>query len=157
MFAEIKNGVVVTFPYDYDTLTKKNPYTKFDQTDLFTMYAGTDDNLDGNELVRVTQIEPPTFNEQTQKIIQNAAPTLINGVWTLGWSIQTLTQAEQNEQTTNKARFVRLTRDAELAKTDWRFRSDMTPSQAWKDYCQALRDVPSQAGFPWSVVFPTQP
>jgi len=157
MFAEIKNGVVVTFPYDYDTLTKKNPYTKFDQTDLFTMYAGTDDNLDGNELVRVTQIEPPTFNEQTQKIIQNAAPTLINGVWTLGWSIQTLTQAEQNEQTTNKARFVRLTRDAELAKTDWRFRSDMTPSQAWKDYCQALRDVPSQTGFPWSVVFPTQP
>jgi len=157
MFAEIKNGVVVTFPYDYDTLTKKNPYTKFDQTDLFTMYAGTDDNLDGNELVRVTQIEPPTFNEQTQKIIQNAAPTLINGVWTLGWSIQTLTQAEQNEQTTAKARFVRQTRDAELAKTDWRFRSDMTPSQAWKDYCQALRDVPSQAGFPWSVVFPTQP
>lgn len=157
MFAEIKNGVVVTFPYDYDTLTQKNPYTKFDQTDLLTMYAGTDDNLDGNELVRVTQLEPPTFNEQTQKIIQDAAPTLVDGVWTRGWSIQTLTQTEQDTQTTAKARFVRQTRDAELAKTDWRFRSDMTPSQAWKDYCQALRDVPAQAGFPWSIVFPTQP
>ena len=157
MFAEIKNGAVVTFPYDYDTLTQKNPYTKFDQADLLTMYAGTNDNLDGNELVRVTQLEPPTFNQPTQKITQDAAPTLINGVWTRGWSIQTLTQAEQDEQTTNQAQFVRQTRDAKLAQTDWRFRSDMTPSQAWKDYCQALRDLPAQAGFPWSVVFPTQP
>jgi hypothetical protein len=30
-----------------------------------------------------------------------------------------------------------------IAESDWRFRSDLTPSQAWKDYCQALRDLPS--------------
>ncbi len=157
MFAEIKNGAVVTFPYDYDTITKKNPYTNFAQTDLFTMYAGTNDNLDGNELVRVAQADQPAFNKQTQKISQDAAPTLVNGTWTLGWSIQTLTQEEQNTQTQAEAAYVRQTRDAKLAETDWRFRSDMTPSQAWKDYCQALRDVPAQAGFPWSVVFPSQP
>jgi hypothetical protein len=52
---------------------------------------------------------------------------------------------------------VRTERDTKLAKTDWRFRSDMTPSQAWKDYCQALRDVPSQAGFPWTVTWPDAP
>jgi hypothetical protein len=33
----------------------------------------------------------------------------------------------------------------------------MTPSQAWKDYCQALRDVPTQEGFPWTVTWPDAP
>jgi hypothetical protein len=56
-----------------------------------------------------------------------------------------------------QAKSVRQTRDDKLTETDWRFRSDMTPSQAWKDYCQALRDVPTQEGFPWTIVWPTQP
>jgi hypothetical protein len=58
---------------------------------------------------------------------------------------------------TEQAKSVRQSRDTKLAETDWRFRSDMTPSQGWKDYCQALRDVPSQEGFPWTIVWPTQP
>ena len=56
-----------------------------------------------------------------------------------------------------QAKIVRTTRDTKLSETDWRFRSDMTPSQVWKDYCQALRDVPAQAGFPWTITWPTQP
>lgn len=56
-----------------------------------------------------------------------------------------------------QAQSVRAARDALLAETDWRFRSDMTPSQAWKDYCQALRDVPSQEGFPWDIQWPEKP
>jgi len=56
-----------------------------------------------------------------------------------------------------QAKSVRASRDIKLSETDWRFRSDMTPSQAWKDYCQALRDMPTQAGFPWTIEWPTQP
>jgi hypothetical protein len=56
-----------------------------------------------------------------------------------------------------KAVKVRAERDTKLAETDWRFRSDMTPSQAWKDYCQALRDVPLQSGFPWTITWPVEP
>lgn len=56
-----------------------------------------------------------------------------------------------------QAKNVRAQRDELLSATDWRFRTDMNPSQAWKDYCQALRDVPSQAGFPWSVTWPEKP
>jgi hypothetical protein len=56
-----------------------------------------------------------------------------------------------------EAKSVRQSRDDKLAETDWRFRSDMTPSQAWKDYCQALRDVPTQEGFPWTVTWPDAP
>lgn len=36
---------------------------------------------------------------------------------------------------------VRKQRNNLLQETDWRFRSDLNPSQAWKDYCQALRDI----------------
>ena len=157
MYAEVKNGVVVTFPYDYDTLVQKNPYTKFAQTDLLSMYSGTEANINGNELVRVTELESPTFNSQTQKTVQDSVPALVDNIWTLGWSIQSLTQTEQDVQNTAKAKSVRQSRDDKLTKTDWRFRSDMTPSQAWKDYCQALRDVPAQAGFPWTITWPTQP
>ena len=63
-------------------------------------------------------------------------------------------QAAKDEM---QAKSVRASRDEKLSATDWRFRSDMTPSQAWKDYCQALRDVPAQSGFPNNVVWPTQP
>ena len=56
-----------------------------------------------------------------------------------------------------QAKSVRQARDQKLAETDWRFRSDMTPSQEWKDYCQALRDLPAQSGFPWTVTFPSEP
>ncbi len=52
---------------------------------------------------------------------------------------------------------VRTERSKLLSDTDWRFRSDMTPSQEWVDYCQALRDVTAQAGFPWAVEWPIKP
>jgi hypothetical protein len=56
-----------------------------------------------------------------------------------------------------QAKAIRTSRDDKLTETDWRFRSDMTPSQAWKDYCQALRDIPAQAGFPWKITWPDAP
>ena len=34
-------------------------------------------------------------------------------------------------------------RNRRIALTDWRFRSDLSPSQEWKDYCKALRDLPA--------------
>lgn len=51
----------------------------------------------------------------------------------------------------------RAERNRLLSATDWRFRSDLTPSQAWVDYCQALRDITTQETFPQSVVWPTEP
>ena len=42
-------------------------------------------------------------------------------------------------------RLLRIERNQKLAETDWRFRVDLSPSQAWIDYCQALRDLPATA------------
>ena len=40
-------------------------------------------------------------------------------------------------------RLLREERNHRIAQTDWRFRSDLSPSQEWKDYSQALRDLPA--------------
>ena len=40
-------------------------------------------------------------------------------------------------------RLLRQERNRRIAQTDWRFRSDLSPSQEWKDYCVALRDLPA--------------
>jgi len=39
-------------------------------------------------------------------------------------------------------------RNTLLAATDWRFRSDLTPSQAWKNYSTALRDITTHSNWP---------
>jgi len=58
---------------------------------------------------------------------------------------------------TRKAAEVRQQRDTKLSATDWRYRRDRTTTPEWDAYCQALRDVPSQAGFPWTITWPDAP
>ena len=63
-------------------------------------------------------------------------------------------------------RLLRVERDARIAKTDWRASSDLTISDAWKTYRQALRDLPASASPKLdsnydldlsSVTWPTEP
>jgi len=158
MFAEIKNGAVVTFPYDYDTLVQKNPYTKFAQTDLLSMYSGTEANLEGNELVRIVETNTPSFDNKTQKIVKNLVPTLLNNVWTLEWTIQSLSQTEQDLQNDSEAKSVRQIRSEKLKNCDWTQVSDSPVDKtAWATYRQSLRDLPSATGFPWDMEWPTEP
>ena len=42
-------------------------------------------------------------------------------------------------------RLLRIERDKRLASCDWRASSDLTISDAWKTYRQALRDLPASA------------
>jgi hypothetical protein len=58
---------------------------------------------------------------------------------------------------TEQAKSVRTSRDDKLKETDWRYRRDQTTTPEWDAYCQALRDIPAQAGFPWTIDWPVQP
>ena len=51
---------------------------------------------------------------------------------------------------------VRAERNGKLSETDWRASSDLTLSDAWKTYRQALRDVPTQSD-PDNITWPTEP
>jgi hypothetical protein len=53
---------------------------------------------------------------------------------------------------------IRTERDAKLTESDWTQVADAPVDQAaWATYRQALRDISAQAGFPATVVWPTQP
>jgi len=57
-----------------------------------------------------------------------------------------------------KAAEVRAERNTKLSNSDWTQITDATADKtAWAVYRQALRDVPAQAGFPNTIVWPTQP
>mgnify|MGYP005649750393 FL=1 len=51
---------------------------------------------------------------------------------------------------------VRIERNGKLRGTDWRASSDLTLSDEWKTYRQALRDVPTQSD-PDNITWPTEP
>tara|TARA_R100000329_G_scaffold21828_1_gene21172 strand:- start:26 stop:385 length:360 start_codon:yes stop_codon:yes gene_type:complete len=81
------------------------------------------------------------------------------------------TESEINTELTrlNNAepmRLLRVERDERLAACDWRASSDLTLSDNWKTYRQALRDLPASASPKLdsngdldmsSVTFPTKP
>jgi hypothetical protein len=53
---------------------------------------------------------------------------------------------------------MRRTRTEKLKDCDWTQLADSPVDKAvWATYRQALRDVPTQTGFPWNVTWPTQP
>ena len=67
-------------------------------------------------------------------------------------------------QAAEPMKLLREERNRLISLTDWRFRSDLSPSQAWIDYSQALRDLPATAspsldenGNLTGVTWPTPP
>jgi hypothetical protein len=81
----------------------------------------------------------------------------LDGKWYTKYSVADIDAEAIAIKDAEQAKNVRQQRDEKLKETDWRFRSDMNPSQDWVNYCQALRDVPLQSGFPWEINWPTQP
>ena len=65
--------------------------------------------------------------------------------------------AYQAQLDASSAASVRSRRDGLLAETDWKGLSDVTMSSDWATYRQALRDVPSQSGFPHDITWPEKP
>jgi hypothetical protein len=57
-----------------------------------------------------------------------------------------------------QAKSVREQRDQKLKDSDWTQIADAPVDKAaWATYRQALRDIPSQAGFPWQIQWPVEP
>ena len=81
-------------------------------------------------------------------------------VWDEGETIPTDAEIEAELLRLTNAepmRLLRLERDARLAACDWRASSDLTLTDAWKTYRQALRDLPANTTDWKSVEYPTKP
>ena len=81
----------------------------------------------------------------------------------IGWSFDGAELLPPPPDTDGEAAQVRAERDRLLAESDLMVMPDrwsaMSVDQqaAWSTYRQALRDLPQQAGFPWSVDWPEKP
>jgi hypothetical protein len=98
-------------------------------------------------------------NSKTEKLVP-AAP-YVDGSTVYTVAVQAKTQEELDAATASEAANVRAQRDRLLASCDWMVvkavETSTALSQDWATYRQALRDISSQEGFPWQVVWPKDP
>jgi len=141
MYVKITNGSVDTYPYSVGQLRRDNPETSFPKRIPDAM-------LEDWGVYSVTVADEPSYTERTQTLSQNAQPTLVNNVWTLGWSVTDKTSAEITEYDNDVAANNRATRDAKLAETDYFALTDVTLTADMTTYRQALRDLPTHANWP---------
>jgi len=94
-------------------------------------------------------IQNPVGTE-TQSAVQHTEPTLVDGNWVLGFDLV----YHSNEELIQSASIKRWRL---LSETDWMACSDVTMSDNWKTYRQALRDITEQDGYPQIINWPTKP
>ena len=128
--------------YSIGQLKQDNPNTSFPD-------KPSDELLAEWGVYPYTLLEPPTYDRLTQTIVRTAI-TEVNGAWVQSWTVSNLSAEEASSNVRNR-------RDALLAKTDWMALSDVVMEPYWREYRQQLRDLTDQAGFPFSVVWPTEP
>ena len=84
--------------------------------------------------------------------------TTVEGVTTTAAEHETAYKATKDAE---QAKSVRQSRDDKLKETDWivikNLESNANIPGVWEVYRQELRDIPAQSGFPWTIVWPTQP
>ena len=105
--------------------------------------------------------EKPAFDPILEYAYPQDVPAYVDGVWVLDWNVGQKDAGWLASELEQKKTEVRNIRDELLLKSDWiTIRSIDTNSPVspeWTEYRQSLRDVTSQSGFPWNVVWPTLP
>jgi hypothetical protein len=82
----------------------------------------------------------------------------VNGKWYTKYSVADMEDEAKTALNTTQAEAVRKQRNDKLAACDWTQVEDAPVDKAaWATYRQALRDVTSQDGFPWTVNWPEAP
>jgi Phage tail assembly chaperone protein len=158
-YAKILNDEIVIFPYTWEMLFAENPSTNFGVGLLQDLYEKTDQASDGSVVVEVTEEPDPTDFDLTKKIQISTTPVLKNTKWVLEKTIVSKTSQELQQDTLIKSIEIRTARNNLLQSCDWTQLADATDftKAAWKNYRQQLRDLPDQAGFPWTVTWPDFP
>ena len=150
MYVKVEGGVVEAFPYEQRELKRDNPNTSFPR-------SMSDAQLAEYGLYPVSPREiPQPFDPLTQNA-EVINPVLEAGVWVQTWSITAASSSEIEQRTADLIQNLKGQRDQYLSETDWMALSDNILTSEWASYRQALRDITSQGGFPFSVTWPTKP
>jgi len=144
MHLKLTNGTPAK--YTLGQLRRDNPQTSFPK-------LIPDDLLASYDVYPYTRPAVPDYESLSHRLTDGAFEQ-VNGAWSLPYVVEQLPQdqAERN---------IRSRRDSLLQQTDWVVimhteKGTNIPLQ-WEVYRQALRDITAQAGFPYSVEWPTKP
>ena len=118
----------------------------------FTASGPNTDFLTANNVVEL--VETLTYTTPTQKLV--SVEPYIDGGKVYNIKVESTTADEQAALTTTQWYLIRAQRNSLIEQTDWRAGSDVTLSDEWKTYRQALRDVPTQSD-PDNITWPTKP
>lgn len=141
MFAKVTNGQIDQYPYTVGDLRRDNPNTSFPRV----LSAET---LAQHGLVQVQPATRPDVDTLTHRG-RETTPVQQGGAWVQQWTVEPYADAADR---------VRAERNRRLAASDWTQVADAPVDKtAWATYRQALREVPQQASFPLSIVWPVEP
>ena len=149
MYVLSPDNVSTAYPYGLEQLRRDNPSTSFP--------SNADDALLSEwGVFKVNPTVLPVVDYT--RTVTEGAPVFESGKWVQVWSVTDASAAEVEHRTAMQAESVRSQRNAKLSATDWTQVADAPVDQAaWATYRQALRDLTTQAGFPWTVDWPITP
>ena len=82
----------------------------------------------------------------------------IDGAWYTKYSVADMDDEAKAAKDAKQAKSVRDQRNTKLAESDWTQVADAPVDKTvWATYRQALRDITTQEGFPWTVTWPDAP
>lgn len=161
MEIRIKQTGQVMYEGEYRAYLLANNGPSYDQLTTEVMVTlGVDPVMEGPQAATV----PP------YQYSQRAGVEFIEGKWYTKYiagpvftPTPAATVAEQEaaykaQRDADQAASVRATRATKLAACDWTQVADSPVDKViWATYRQALRDITTQAGFPWTIDWPVQP
>jgi len=152
MYVKTTSGSVDTYPYSIGQLRRDNPTTSFPKQIPTEM-------LESYDVYPVAYSDPPSYDERTQQIAEEDNPSLVDGVWTVGFATTNKTTEQIAAYDNDRAVASRATRNSKLAETDFYALSDMTMSDDMTSFRQSLRDLPSHSNWPnlEDADWPTKP
>ena len=152
MYALIKDGVVVAYPYGINNLRQDNSNTSFPA-------SMPDESLAEWGVYPVQSVPRPNL-DYTKNVMEGALKK-VKGKWTQSWIVADATAEEIAIRIEEMAQSIRTQRNQMLSDSDWTQVDDTpltnTAKQEWAIYRQALRDITKQDGFPASITWPVQP
>ena len=143
LLVKITNGEVDQYPYTINDLRREHSRTSFPKT-------VSEETLAKYGVYKVTIPAQPSYDRLVQSPVLSTVPYLDADNWMLSYTVENKAQelAEKN---------IRDKRNQLLSATDWMATTDNTMSAEVTIYRQALRDITSQTGFPYSVEWPVKP
>ena len=154
MLAKIKNNQIDVYPYNILDLYKDYPNVSFPKD------VEADSELLAQYNVVIIASTPKPTVESNKKAVKGEVG-FVDGAWRETWDIIDMSPEEIQFDIENKLGNILGSRRGLLTKTDWTQLPDSPLASEKKaefaTYRQAIRDLPTQPGYPDNITWPEMP